>query len=748
MSQVFSSRPKSVRLLLGGVSALAILGGASVASAQEQSDDGEAQAGAQQLEDVVITAEKRREGLQNVPIAITAVTGETLEAAGIKSAGDLPQLAPSLQFGERFGNVFFSLRGIGQAGQDIGNQSGVSVSQDGVPYLSQFMMNATFLDLARVEVLRGPQGTIAGRNATGGAINLYSNLPTDTLEGELTAGVGNYDQRLVRGIISGPINGDRLLGRFAIQDEEADGWLTNAYLGIKRNNTDRTVARASLLGRVGSTFEANLSVEALKDRSDPQFVTLFGRARADIPMASEVLGLPMNDLENLIVYTDKPDYRDVESLKGTLNLRWDLTPNMSLTSITSAMDYDLVFTDLDNDGTLAPLSDFPLIGIYQNQWSQEFTLTADLNDRFDLIGGFYYLNGDSREDLITNLVALPEPNNDFAFGSVEKLDSYAVYGQARYRLTDTLRLTVGGRYTIEDKTYDNATTFAGAPYASGQGDGSWEAFTPRVALDYAPTNTLLAYATASRGFKAGGFRTFSGTDTDVVDQFDPEFVWNYEAGVKTRLFDNRMRLGGNVFYMDYTNLQQVIFRYDSVTNRRIITVENAASAHVKGVELEFDALPLPGLYVMGSGTLLEAELDDSSSFDPVYPTTPTSVPVDLTGNRQPQAPTWQFSLSAQYTRPLTSELNWTVRADYRRQGKIYFDVFNDDLNSQSAYGLLNLSASLASTNANWQLAAFARNVTDERYISQALTATDAFGGVFAGALGVPRMYGISLTRRF
>jgi iron complex outermembrane recepter protein len=733
------------RALRIGASAL-VIGFCCTANALAQEKASEEPVG---LEEVVVTAEKRREGLQNVPIAITAVSGETLNAAGVQQAGDLVQIAPSLQFGERFGNVFFSLRGIGQAGQDIGNQSGVSVSQDGVPYLSQFMLNATFLDVERVEVLRGPQGTIAGRNATGGAINIYNKRPTDEIEGEVAATIGNYELLAVRGIVSGPILSDRLLGRIALQSEQADGWLTNAYLGVKKNDTDRILGRATLLGRIGDTFEATLGVEVLRDRSDPQFVTIFGRARAEIPMPAEVLGLPMDDIDNLTVYTDKSDRRDIESFKTTLNMQWDLSHKVRLASVSSYIDYDLELTNLDNDGTIADRSDFPLVGVYQSQLSQELTLTADISDRFDLIAGVYYLRGDSREDLILNLPALPEPNNDYLFASDETLDSYAVYGQARFRLTDALRITAGGRYTTESKTYENSTRFDLIGYSlSSRDEGSWDAFTPRVVVDYAPSDKLLAYVSASRGFKAGGFRTFSGTDTDVIDQFDPEFVWNYEAGVKARLLANRVRVGGNVFYMDYTNLQQVIFRFDPVSNRRVITVENASAAHIQGLELEFDAIPFKGLYIMGSGTLLEAQLDEASSVDPILPATPSTPPVNLTGNRLPQAPSWQYSLSAEYRTPISDKLSLRLRADYRRQGKIYFDVFNDELNTQKSYGLLNLSATLESADGDWQLTAFGRNVTDTRYISQALTASDALGAVFAGGLGAPRMYGLSLARRF
>jgi iron complex outermembrane receptor protein len=176
------------------------------------------------IPNIIVTAEKRSEGLQNIPIAITAITGETLDKAGVMDVGDLVQLTPSLQFGTRSTNVFIAVRGIGQSGQDIGSQSGVTVAIDGVPLLNHFMMNPTFLDIERVEVLRGPQGTIAGRNATGGAINVHSKGPTDKEDGEVALTIGNYGRLGAKGYVNAPIS-DVLEARMSFQEERADGWL-------------------------------------------------------------------------------------------------------------------------------------------------------------------------------------------------------------------------------------------------------------------------------------------------------------------------------------------------------------------------------------------------------------------------------------------------------------------------------------------------------------------------------------------
>src|SRR5262245_11489300 len=209
------------------VGATVLLGGyfvpaAAQSQSQTQQEAGENKRAANVLEEVVVTAQKRREGLQNIPIAITAVEGATLEQAGVTAVGDLVQLAPSLQFGTRSTNVFIAMRGIGQAGQDIGSQSGVTVSLDGVPLLNHFMMNPSFLDVERVEVLRGPQGTLQGRNATGGAINISSLPPTDQLEGGLELTGGNYSRYAFRGVLNVPFS-EKVTSRLSIERERADG---------------------------------------------------------------------------------------------------------------------------------------------------------------------------------------------------------------------------------------------------------------------------------------------------------------------------------------------------------------------------------------------------------------------------------------------------------------------------------------------------------------------------------------------
>lgn len=739
--------PMGVAALLGSVAFPAYALAQTAASSDEA-----------MLEEVVVTAEKRAEGLQNIPIAITAISNATLERAGAKAVGDLVQLTPSLQFGTRSTNVFIAMRGIGQAGQDIGSQSGVTVALDGVPLLNHFMMNPAFMDIERVEVLRGPQGTIAGRNATGGAINIYSKAPANTNDGSLSVTLGDRERMGVKGHIN-RVFSNQLLARLSFQREEAEGWLKNDFIGKRNDDTDVFEVRGQLLYTPTETFSLKGLVDYTRDRSDPGFAQILGRADPARPTVPELptYAYARNDPENLIFYFNEPNRRDVESVRATAVATWELSPDVTLTSTTGFIDHEIDLTDLDVDATPNNTSRFDLIGIYARQTTQELTLTANLGDRADIVAGAFYMRGESSEPLY---LSLPTFQNYLVYLPEETLDSYAAYAQFRYQLTDKLRATVGGRYTTDDKSYQMTSSVAGMPRVSSD-SGKFSAFTPRFVLDYTPTDETLIYASVSRGFKSGGFNTL-GDVSMPVNRFNPEYVWNYEAGLKAMMFDSRLRMGLTGFYADYSNLQQTVFRLNDQTQVRFPRVENSTSATIKGVEFEAEANPIRGLRLTGAVTYLDATFGFFCNNDPLYPTAPTSpscvgarrdgelLPpgaVQLEGNTLTQAPRWQSNLSAQYGFPITDSLNLTARVDYKWQSRTYFDIYNNRQNSQAAYGLVNGSVELSSQDRAWALLAWVRNAADERYISQGSAGSGATPAV-TGSLGLPRMYGVTLTRQF
>ena len=748
-----------------GLGATMLLGGCllpAVAWAQgsgkvKSADDGK-------IEEIVVTAEKRAEGLQNIPIAITALSGATLDRASVRDVSDLTQLVPSLQFGTRSTNIFIAVRGIGQAGQDIGSQSGVTVALDGVPLLHHFMMNTAFLDIERVEVLRGPQGTIAGRNATGGAININAKAPTDTTEGDMAFTIGNYSRLGVRGAVNAAFS-DQVMGRLSFVVDHADGWMKNGFLNRRNDNTELGQLRGQLLLKPSETFKINALVEYTRDRSDPSFAQILGRADPNRPTVPETAGYPFpkNDIPNLTFYNDMPNQRDLESIRAVLTATLQLGDSATVTSTSGYIKHDIALTNIDVDATPRSTgfvgSFFPLIGINTEQYTQELTLAADLGDRADVIAGLFYMNGKSSEPLYFSFPAFP---NYLVYLPTEKLNSYAAYAQFRYNVTDKLRLTAGGRYTIDDKSYFMDSTTAGAGQIRS-GSGKFKAFTPRFAIDYTPTNETLVYASVSRGFKSGGFNTL-GDPALPVNVFNPEFVWSYEAGFKAMLFNRKLRLGLTGFYSDYSNLQQTVFRQNPNTGVFFPRVENSVTAKIKGIEFEGEVAPVAGLKLNGGLTYLDSKFGYFCNNDPLYPFpgTPTApgcvgatrdgVPLppgaqDLTGNRLPQAPEWQYTLSAQYTFPISSTLEIAARTDHKGQTRTFFNIYNNPQNSQAAYSLTNFSLAVGSQQKTWALTGWIRNAFDKRYISSG-NAGSGTNAAITGSVGTPRMYGATLYTRF
>ncbi len=695
------------------------------------------------LEEIIVTAEKRAESLQDIPIAISAFTGESIERSGVTGIQDLKQVAPSLQFSETQGiEMYVSIRGVGSDLRNVGAEPGVTITQDGVPFSNQVLFDADFFDVERVEVLRGPQGTINGRNATGGAINIHLKRPTDEFEAGLKATVGNYDRMALEGHLSGPIMGSGVRGRLAVRSDRSDGWLTNTYRNENHFETDKIQIRGSLLADLAENVEAYLVLDGMIDRGSIASALDLGPLRPDTPSFSEVLGVPGLDRENLEYQANYPNTRKVENYKASLKLTWDISPSTTVTAISGYVDYKQNRQD-DFDGTIIDGSSFDSTVVDVWQLSQEVTLTADLTDRLDVVAGGLYMRATVEEPLDFGLPFAGFPLGSFILLPEQDLNSYAVYTQWRYRLSDELRVSLGGRYTHDRKDYYEEDIILGTS-ATLEDTQNWGAFTPRLSLDYTPTNDLTFYASIARGFKAGGFNTF-GTVGGNPNSFKPEYVWSYEVGLKSNWLENRVRSAISGFYMDYTDLQQSLLIIIGDAAIPTQTVRNASSAKIYGVEMELEALVSDNFKLNASGTWLDATYGDLLSNDQVFPELGER---DLTGNRLVRSPEWQFSVSGDYSVDVGENLELRLRADYQWQDRIYFSFYNHQLDSQAAYGLLNLSASLGSLDGKWVLTAFGRNVLDKRY--DAGSYVQNIGGVLEryGDIGAPRMYGLSLAYNF
>lgn len=713
-----------------------------------------ADSGSPTLEEIIVTAEKRALRIQDLPIAVSAYSGETLSGKGIDNVSLLQQIAPSLQVQSTlnsYANV--TIRGIGSHIQNIQAEPSVSISQDGVTYSDLELANLDFFDVERVEVLRGPQGTLGGRNATAGAINIHSKRPTSELEGGFKATLGNYHRMALKGHLSGPIAGERLLGRFAVRSDRDDGWLEVVNQGTRLGNRDKVQARASFLARLADQVDAHLILEVVRDKSRTPLVDA-GRVRPDQPSPVEVFGVPAFDWGRRTIALDAPQAgkANLERNQGVLKLSWELAPSTTLSATTAYVDQYLRSShDLDGSAiggfTYDPLE--PLIFDIQ-QFSQEINLLADLSERLDVIVGAQYLQTSGMQQTTFGLPELGVPFDAIHNVGKRELESLAAYTQWRYRLSDGVRLTAGSRYTHDSKDAHADRYAFGSLSGSRTDRGSWSAWTPRVAIELVPNDELTVYASVSRGFKSGGLAMF----VDPPNPFKPEVVWNYETGVKSSSLDGRLRTAVTGFYMDYTDLQQVLSGVDPDFPQRS-RILNAESATLYGVEVELEALLTARLRLNLTGTWIDATYGELSSHDPIFPELGAPVVAgglnvrDANGNRVMLSPQWQFNVSGEYRAPLLgTALQAVTQLSYTWQDQVFHDIFNNDLIAQDAFGIVNLSAALETDDGKWQLALHANNLTDEFDRANLLYLNLPTGHTLVSNPGRPRSYGASLAYRF
>ena len=706
------------------------------------------------LEEVVVTAEKREVALQDIPIAIYAVSGKSLENSGITTVQGLTQLAPSLQFAKSTNTFYMTIRGVGSETTDLGADPAIALTQDGITLVRPQMLNADFLDVGRIEVLRGPQGTIAGRNATAGAINVLSNRPTETFEGKVSVTAGKNSLFKQETVLSGPLVGTQLLGRIAFGTENADGWIENTYVdrsssnGLREqdlNDAKKSHLRASLLAQPSDAFQALLTIDHVVDKSVTQSGILLGNGRGD--------GLPdeldLNNAKNgtAIVHpnvsamrtqSDIRQSQDVEQTLAALKLSYDLTPDTTLTSNTGYVRR-LSSQYADYDGTAAILTENTPIEFNSKVFSQELTLLTKPLDSLDLIVGGLYLHDESEEPLVFRSDNFGATSPGIVIPNLEQTTrSSAVYAQVRYFFTDKLHLDLGARYTKDEKTIDfGPQSFNGLQIAGRIVDtDSWNAFTPRLAVHFDASDAVALYASVSRGYKAGGYNALS-----APQQYNPEYVTTAEAGVKYRNPD--VNAGLTAFYSDYKDIQQNIYLPNDVGTPSA-QVRNASRARITGIEAEIDARVTDAVRLFGNATIMHARIDEALGVDPTFPELGLQ---NFDGHRLTRSPDYQATVGGEIEQPVSDNLTWYLNTSYRWQSRMYFDIYNNATASQAAYGVLNLRTGFQNREGDWQATAYVNNILDEQYFSNKINLGLVTSSTY-GDLGAPRLWGINVTHRF
>jgi iron complex outermembrane recepter protein len=754
-------------------------------------------AGAEVLEEVVVTAQKREQNVQDVGISVSAFTGEQIQQLGYTNAQQITALAPGVSTIQPNGpaNYAIAIRGVAQNDFISNQESPVSIYIDDV-YLSQ-MSSAGFMlfDLDRVEILRGPQGTLYGRNATGGLAHYVSRKPSDEFDGYAQLTGGYYEQIKFEGAGGGPIT-DKIMGRVSLATHHNGGYVENRVLDDDINNSNDYAGRVQLLIEPTETtsflFNMRGSMQQIRTGFfehvtggfDP--ATGFGFNTPGVP--NPLLGgYTDNDGDVWAGDYDKFGHQDLESygFSGTFN--WDVRDNLQFVSIT---DYQEVKRDYIEDSDASPFSNFNFFQVTDaDQFSQEFRLIGD-QDRWRWLAGFFYLdievndaNG-AETPLTTAFVnplfgPLPAPLIDHptgAFGTVFEGDgtslgndnpyttettSWSIFGQVEYDFTEQWTGIAGFRWIEEEKDHffnNNFVDFQpgtrqrnGNPnilanlgtYTGEIDEGMWSA---KVELDFKPTDDLLTYVSWNRGVKGGGFNApLDVTDyfgifgpqfgliplTDDLMRFDEETLDAYEGGFKLSLFDGLARLNGSGYYYDYQDYQA--FQIIGLT-----TFIFNADAETYGFELEFQASPLEGLDFLAGVGYIDVTIEDVD-LDGVGPGTAFDT-------KPVQTPKWNTTGLLRYQWPYLNG-HLAFQADFTYRSRHFFSLTQAPASTQTKYVLGNARFSYAPADRKWEAAVFVNNIADQEYLVQTFDLA-AVLGMNEQYYGLPRWIGGSIRYEF
>lgn len=729
------------------------------------------------LEEIVVTAQKRQENLQDTPIAVTAFNAAALANKNVADISGIAQFTPNLQFdstaplsGSSSAAIVF-IRGVGKSGYQVTDDPGVGTYVDGVYVSSSIGGVLDVLDIERIEVLRGPQGTLFGRNTIGGAINITTKRPAKDPGGHIEATYGNYNRIEASGSIDTPIT-DTLRTKLTFGYKRADGWeklLAATYPPPAHNNrsagtlgdTNRGSGRLAIEWEPSDRFNFYMTADVSRIRestvpSTALAVPLDGTLTAFYnAVDAAVINVPgygtgvLYDGRWVVApgnkrgtYQTGPEGTNlnVTGLAGTAE--WKLADDLTFKSITS---FRRVTGSFNRDADNSPLqvaecfSDFQ-----QKQFSQEGQILGSAFDkRLEYVAGAYYFKESAVDDY---RCALPPSIGTVVLKADADNSSYAFFGQASYELLDGLKLTAGVRYTHDKKSllpdfiYDPAAggAFAGVrtvPF--GRVTNSFSNVSPHFSIDYKVSPSILLYGSYSRGYKGGGFNARTVSPRPDVLAFNPEKLATFEVGSKLEFLDRRVRLNLAAFTTRYRDIQITVIE-DFAPG-----TQNGGDARIKGFEAELTARPLDALTINASLAHLTTHY---TKLLPLSPLVRPQFQVQPT-NKLSNAPEWTASAGFDYRIPAHA-LNGDIvlRGDWSYTSKVY----NDDINSvwltQPGYSIFNAQIAYENSGGDWDLVLWAKNLGDKQYIFSG--DANAAAGFVQGNYSAPRTYGATFRRRF
>ncbi len=729
------------------------------------------------LEEITVTAQKRAQNIQDVPISISAFSGSFLEDNGIETLQEVARISPNfyVNHSSQQTGVRIIMRGVGSVGNSAIEPS-VGVFIDGVYYPRPGSVIGKLTDIKTVEILRGPQGTLFGRNTPMGALNITTNDPTDKKEGMFALGYGDYNALQLDAVVNTPLT-DNVAGRLALKYESRDGYGKNTFDGRKFGDRDDLVLRGKLNVNFSDSTSLLLAadyaringegtaIEVLNSSANPRFdgtlIALFGDTATT------------RDSFDQIVNQDHRDDLKDEQWGVSALLNHSFANGISLRSITAYRDWK---AHVYESVIRIPTNLLPRITDYQTQtFSQEFQLLSPGGETIDWVAGLFYY--DESYDIVQSFDAgdtfcvpvifalagpgaaaacLASPQERITEGVFnQSLESLAAYGQATWNVSDTWSLTLGGRYTDDSKkgdfvqtAYNPLSVVLRAPESVLNMRRNDSKFTWFANASWHVSDAAMLFATASTGYKSGGFNADGGqVALNEKRIFGPEETLNYELGVKSKLFSDTMTANVTLFRTDLDNFQDRLF--DGLS----FIVVNAGKLRQQGVEADINWRPVEQLNIIAGVSYLDSEY---LRFPEAPPLPGSTEPQDLKGERKTFSPKWQSSVTADWTGTLNSGMQWVVGASWQfvDDQNVGASSNNNPQSIQPGYSLFNGRIGLVAADGKWDVTLYGRNLTDKGYCIQIYD--QPFGSAFGAVdpvkntvvqrcvLGVPRTYGVKV----
>jgi iron complex outermembrane recepter protein len=709
-----------------------------------------------QLERIMITSEKRMTMLDTTPAAITALPGSKLQESGYTKIEDIVNLVPNATLtggAGAGGNTQIFIRGIGNVFILAGGDPGVALYSDGAYVSDMTSSNLSMFDLQRVEVLRGPQGALYGRNATGGAMNVISAPPTDTFRASVNAVAGNYGRKESEGFISSPIGGSSTSVRFSYQVKKLDGWTTNPLAGQvsgpvvapgptssaprRLDDLDSRAVRLQTLTDLGGAGKLRLmAANYHEDEAGPSMPLL-----VDPVMTPGLLFGVTPGTDPRVVKSQAANFRvDVDHLLA--NWKQDIGAN-SL-DVTASWRKSRANRYFDADGTEALVAT-TAVDTHSTDRSIDVHLNSADDAKLQWLVGATVLRFDQRQDVdVSSQIPLgflmpggplnfPVPVK-FLLGGNIQTRSEAVYTDLRYPLNPNVALLGGLRYSHDHKTSDEYQDIVGLAAPAGQRlEGSWGSTPWNIGAEYKIDANSIAYAKVSHGFKSGAVN-LGAMQSQMVK---PENVIAAEVGYKADFADRRGLFSAALFTSRYKDMQ--------VSQVGIATVEltNASKAKINGAEFELSYKPSAPLTLNAALGLMDPKYTDFVNTDVRHP----SAPVNVRGNQLANTSKTQLFVGVEYALPIAG-YKATARIDYAWRSKVYFTEFNSSDAMQDAYGLLNLAFSLKPTVGHWKVFGYVKNATNKTAITSMSIASPLLGAARQVTYTPPRVYGLGLQLDF